>query len=187
VGVDIARTAEVASRTDEFYVADLDLGLPDDIGDQFDVVICGDVLEHVRRPESLLPEIRTMLSDRGRVLVSIPNFAHWYPRGRVLLGQFDYDERGILDDDHVRFFTRKSFLKLCRKANWEVVRHRTTGVPLDLISSSGIARMATTVERGARALWPTMFAYQFLFELSPQDPGVWAPDRDPLPRSPHHT
>ena len=86
---------------------------------------------------------------------------------RIAAGRFDYDRRGILDRDHVRFFTRRSFLKLCDRAGWDVVRSRTTGVPLELLAGGPAARAAGNVERGARAVWPTMFAYQFLYELAP--------------------
>ncbi len=134
VGVDVVTHPEVKERTDEFYEADLDHGLPTGLPTDFDVVICGDVLEHVRRPEALLPELSTVIGPRGQVIASVPNFAHWYPRLRTAAGRFDYDQRGILDHDHVRFFTRRSFLKLCDRSGWEVVRSRTTGVPLELLT-----------------------------------------------------
>jgi len=170
VGVDVVTHPEVKERTDEFYEADLDHGLPTGLPTDFDVVICGDVLEHVRKPEALLPELSTVMGARGRVIASIPNFAHWYPRIRTATGRFDYDQRGILDHDHVRFFTRRSFRKLCDRSGWQVVRSRTTGVPLELLTGGGVARAAGNVERGARAVWPTMFAYQFLYELAPIAP-----------------
>ena len=167
VGVDVVAHPGVKARTDEFFEADLDFGLPAGLPTDFDVVICGDVLEHVRRPQELLAELRSALSPRNRVIASVPNFGHWYPRSRTALGLFDYDQRGILDQDHVRFFTRHSFVKLCDRTGWEVVRSRTTGVPLELFSSGRLADASTKVERIARGAWPTMFAYQFLFELAP--------------------
>ena len=60
VGVDVITHPEVKERTDEFYEADLDHGLPAGLPSDFDVVICGDVLEHVRRPEVLLLELATV-------------------------------------------------------------------------------------------------------------------------------
>jgi SAM-dependent methyltransferase len=167
VGVDVLTFPEVKERTDEFYEADLDHGLPAGLPSDFDVVICGDVLEHVRRPDVLLTELASAVAPRGHLIASVPNFGHWYPRTRTALGRFDYDQRGILDEDHVRFFTRRSFLRLCDRSGWELVRSRTTGVPLELLTGGRLARAAGNVERGARTVWPTMFAYQFLFELAP--------------------
>lgn len=168
VGVDIVAHPEVKERTDEFHVADLDFGLPAEVTGKFDVILCGDVLEHVRRPDRLLARLPSLMTAQASVVASVPNFGHWYPRLRTALGRFDYDQRGILDTDHVRFFTRRSFSALCSRAGWKVVRSRTTGVPLEFMSSSRMTAAASTIERMARWLWPTMFAYQFIYELRPE-------------------
>ncbi len=115
-GVDASAADGVDERMTRFVRADLDHGLPDAVGDGFDVVVAADVLEHVREPARLLGEIVGRLRPGGTLIASVPNFSHWYPRGRVALGQFDYDQRGILDATHVRFFTRRSFLRMARAA-----------------------------------------------------------------------
>ena len=102
-GVDIAKHDGVMDRVDEFFEADLSAGLPDEVGGGFDVAVLADVLEHVAEPERLLADVVARVRPGGRVLVSVPNFAHWYPRLRVALGRFDYDRRGILDRGHLRF------------------------------------------------------------------------------------
>ena len=60
----------------------------------FDVVLAGDVLEHVRDPGRVLEQARELLAPGGRLIVSVPNFGHWYVRLRTVLGVFDYDQRG---------------------------------------------------------------------------------------------
>ncbi len=109
--------------------------------------------------------------------VSVPNFGHWYPRLRVLLGRFDYDRRGILDSDHVRFFTRRSFERLIRGSGMEVVRRSATGIPLEVSArgsngdgaGSGVgSRVVKAVERVGLQLRPQLFAYQLLYELRPR-------------------
>src|SRR3546814_11584287 len=95
-----------------------------------DLVICADVLEHVRHPEALLDDIRGRLRPGGSVIASIPNFGHWYPRARVALGRFDYDARGILDRGHVRFFTKRSFTRLVASAGWGVRRTAAIGLQI---------------------------------------------------------
>ena len=99
---------------------------------------------------SSCPSSRPSSDHGGHVIASVPNFGHWYPRPRTALGRFDYDQRGILDQDHVRFFTRRSFRRLCDRSGWEVVRSRSTGVPLELLTGSRLARAAGNVERVAR-------------------------------------
>jgi len=172
-GVDIEKHEGVAERVDRFVEADLDDGLPPGLG-MFDVVLGADVFEHVRDPESLLAECREHLERGGVVLASIPNVAHWYPRARMLLGRFDYDRRGILDATHLRFFTRASFRRLARRAGMEVRRAEPIGLPQEVFSRGGRGDASPnaavlTVERVsdfADAVWPTLFAYQFLFELT---------------------
>jgi SAM-dependent methyltransferase len=133
------------------------------------------VLEHVRDPRRLLAECGERLAPGGRVIASIPNFGHWYPRVRVSLGRFDYDRRGILDTGHVRFFTRRSFERIVKSAGLEVRRREAIGMPLEVFERGGrgrggLAGALGAIERALVDLWPTMFAFQFLYELEPLHP-----------------
>ena len=73
------------------------------------------------------------LAAGGEVFVSIPNFAHWYPRARVAAGRFDYDQRGLLDVGHVRFFTRRSFERLVDQCGLRIIERETVGSPVDVV------------------------------------------------------
>jgi 2-polyprenyl-3-methyl-5-hydroxy-6-metoxy-1,4-benzoquinol methylase len=189
--VDIAIHPGVEAKVDRFVVADLDAGIPKTVGGDYDVILAADVLEHVRQPEQVLADARALLRPGGRVIVSIPNFAHWYPRSRVAMGVFDYDRRGILDATHVRFFTRRSFLHVATQAGFEVARSDTTSLPLEVLergsASDSRDRSARSVLQGfdrlALALRPTLFAYQFLFDLTPEprSPQIALPEIDHLP------
>ena len=88
----------------------------------FDVVVCGDVLEHLPRPEALLGRIREWLAPGGTLLVSLPNVANVTVRAALLLGQFPYADRGILDRTHLRFYTRRSARRLLEDAGFRVER-----------------------------------------------------------------
>jgi 2-polyprenyl-3-methyl-5-hydroxy-6-metoxy-1,4-benzoquinol methylase len=171
VGIDVTKHDGVAERVDEFVEADLNLGLPEGVGSGFDVIVAADVLEHVVEPERLLAELITALAPGGEILVSIPNFGHWYPRGRVTLGQFDYDQRGPLDHGHVRFFTRKSFERMLAKQPVAITERKTVGSPVEVIGrghahpSGRLLRAAGSVDRAATKAWPTLFGYQFLYRL----------------------
>jgi SAM-dependent methyltransferase len=175
-GVDVIARPGVKERVEHFIEADLDEGLPVSLteGDPFDVVLAADVLEHVRDPEGLLRELHDVLGSGGRLLVSVPNFGHWYPRLRVVSGRFDYDRRGILDRGHVRFFTQRSFDRVLHRSGWHVLRREVTGLPFDVADRGGTGglsdRLRHTVGRldafGVR-LRPTLFGYQLLYELEP--------------------
>lgn len=171
-GTDLVADAQVHSRLDEFVQADLNAGLPADLTGPFEVVVAGDVLEHVIDPASLLRGLGERLSADGEVFVSVPNFGHWYPRGRAASGTFDYDSRGPLDEGHVRFFTRRSFERLIASSGMRIVERRVVGSPFDVLDrgrgSVHVARslrLLGRVDRLAVRAWPTLFGYQFLYRL----------------------
>ena len=174
-GVDLHKHEGVGDRLDRFFEADLEEGIPPEVGDGYDVVLAADVLEHVRHPDALLRDIRDRLASGGTVVTSVPNFGHWYPRLRVASGRFDYDRRGILDEGHLRFFTRRSFEHLAARTGFEVRRREAVGLPLEVSrrSASGTkppssgARIVEGADRMAAEIWPTLFGYQFVYELAP--------------------
>ncbi len=178
-GVDAVKRDGVAARVTDFVEADLDEGLPAEVGEAFDVVLAADLVGFLRRPERVLVDAARRLRPGGRLLVSTPNFANWYPRARVAAGRFDYDRRGILDRGHLRFFTRHSALATFDEAGLVVTRSEPVGLPVQVLSqrSSGAprpSRMATALAAmdrvGVRAR-PDLFAFQFLFELEPSPRG----------------
>jgi glycosyltransferase involved in cell wall biosynthesis len=175
-GVDLVAHNGVKERVDRFVEADLEHGVPPEADGSYDVVLAADVLEHVRTPEQILHDVRGLLAPGGSLLASVPNFGHWYPRMRVALGRFDYDRRGILDRDHVRFFTRRSFERLVVDGGFRVVRRSGTGLPFEVVDRGGngheagsgsVARALSRIDRAAVAARPQLFAYQFLYELVP--------------------
>jgi glycosyltransferase involved in cell wall biosynthesis len=172
VGLDAVKHDGVSNRLDSFIEADLNEALPKAIGNSFDVVVATHVLERIADPEAMLAQIRQLLAPGGVVIVNVPNFAHWYPRLRVLLGRFDYDRRGILDAGHLRFFTRATFERLVDRVGMRVRRRSTAGLPVQVAERGGdvpdsAERMVARVDRVGVILWPTLFGYQFLFELEP--------------------
>ncbi len=166
-GVDVAAFPDAPSRMHRFIQADLDDGLPAEVGEEFDVVVAGDVIEHVRDPELVLSQVRDLLAEGGLALVSIPSFSHWYPRLRVALGRFDYDDQGILDRGHVRFFTRRSFERMVRQSGLRVNRVEAIGIPVERLTNSTSSALSwiARFDRAAATVYPSLFAYQYLFEL----------------------
>jgi 2-polyprenyl-3-methyl-5-hydroxy-6-metoxy-1,4-benzoquinol methylase len=160
VGVDVLELPEARGRLDRFIQANLDDGLPDEVAAEgpFDIVLAGDVLEHVRDPGTLLAQAQRMTVPRGALIVSVPNFGHWYVRAKTLLGIFDYDQRGLLDRTHVRFFTRRSIEREIRKAGFTIVRTEVTGLPLERVK-----RVVGIVDRAGVMMRPTLFGYQLVY------------------------
>jgi 2-polyprenyl-3-methyl-5-hydroxy-6-metoxy-1,4-benzoquinol methylase len=167
-GVDSVEIAGVRGRLDEFVLGDLEDGIPAAAGSGYDVVVAADVIEHVRNPGRLLRQMSEVLAPDGIVLISTPNFAHWYSRGRTAIGTFDYDRRGILDQTHLRFFTRKSLKRLFRSSGLDLLELDYTGLPLEVLTTAdqrfwtGVLRR---IDRRLVSLRPTLFGYQFVAKL----------------------
>ena len=173
-GVDVNHAKGVEDRLDVFIEADLESGIPESVGEGYDIVLCADVVEHVRDPRQLLHDAANLLAFGGSVVASVPNFGHWYPRARTALGLFDYDRRGILDSTHIRFFTRGSFERLIDDAGLVVSRREATGLPFDVAKrgSGSVGEPKKVSALGAIdafmvKLRPQLFGYQFLYELKP--------------------
>ena len=176
-GVDQRKPATAGSAFDAFVEADLELGVPDEAGDGYDVVIAIDVLGNLRDTTAFLESAARATRPGGSVIVSVPNFEHWYPRLRVASGRFDYDRRGILDREHIRFFSRRLAERRFAEANLRVRRTESVGLPLDLMAarSAGkpggrLTHSLQVVDRLGVATAPGLFAYQYLYELGADAP-----------------
>ncbi len=159
--------ADAAARARQTYrevvCVDLASGPPwPGVGGRYDAVLALDVLEHLSEPLPALRELARLLAPEGRLVLSVPNVAHWTVRLGLLLGRFDYVETGILDRTHLRFFTRKVLLADCAEAGLAVeeIAFTTNGFPLRKLVSHGMRRRAA-------ALLPGPLAYQFVLRLAP--------------------
>jgi glycosyltransferase involved in cell wall biosynthesis len=174
-GVDAVEVDGVRTRVDEFIRADLNEGIPERarIGAGYDVVVAADVLEHLMHPEQLLREMRGALRPGGHVLVCVPNAVHWYPRLRFATGRFGYDRRGILDETHLRFFTRASFRRMLVRTGYDILAEQCQGLPLPVLAAGTRTgripwqRAIARADRFAARVRPNLFAYQFSACLTP--------------------
>ena len=120
INPDAAKKAEAYCQ--EVKIANLDqVSVTDIYPDQkFDVAVFGDVLEHLYDPWKVLSEVRHILKPDGFVVASIPNIAHGAIRLALLQGYFDYSEIGLLDNTHIRFFTRDTVQKLFEQSGFVI-------------------------------------------------------------------
>ncbi len=80
----------------------------------FDYIIFADVLEHLYEPLTILQKIQKYLKPDGYVLASVPNVMHYSVVKDLLAGNWTYEDAGILDRTHIRFFTLKEIDKMFR-------------------------------------------------------------------------
>jgi 2-polyprenyl-3-methyl-5-hydroxy-6-metoxy-1,4-benzoquinol methylase len=135
VGIEIsAPAAEIArNHCERVIVGDAEtLDFCEALGsDRFDVILFADVLEHLRDPGALLARVRPFLKEDGSVIASIPNVAHGSVRLALLAGEFRYRELGLLDDTHLRFFTRESIQDLFEANGYLIVDWIRKRDPID--------------------------------------------------------
>lgn len=86
----------------------------------FDFIICADVLEHLADPWRALRSLKKYLTNSGVLAASIPNIRNASVIIQLLDGSFDYQEFGVLDDTHLRFFTYRSSLRLFERSGFRV-------------------------------------------------------------------
>jgi SAM-dependent methyltransferase len=172
IEADRALAEEAAKYCETCFRANLDDPLPD-LVHQFNAVVFGDVLEHLKDPLDLLRKIAGQyLAKDGIVIISLPNVANFYVRLKLLAGQFDYAERGILDRTHLRFFTRRTFCEMLDEAGLEIVQLTATPLPLPLIVNKRyqgrLFKLVHAFSAWISRHWQTMFGYQFVALARPR-------------------
>ena len=170
VGVDVDAD-ELASNPhiERGHVVDLDVERLSEIEqERFDVVMLGDVLEHLRRPDEVLRDLTPLLNDGGRFVISVPNVSHVDVRLHLLSGRWDYQDVGLLDRTHLRWFTRAGLRSLLDDAGLTATRVETVRHPI------GASQLPLDDAYPADALRyvdadPDSTVYQFVVEAVPGD------------------
>jgi len=155
VGVEIEPrvAAEARGRLDEVVVGNAETT---DFGERrFDLILCLDVLEHMVDPWRFLERVQMHLEPGGTVIASIPNLRNYRVlKALVLKGRFEYQDGGILDRTHLRFFTRNSACRLM-----ETGRLRLRAV----VGKTMRKKKYRRIDRLTFGLLHDFFVYQFLF------------------------
>lgn len=124
-------------------------------GQQFDVILLGDVLEHLINPQLVLARLKGFLSPSGKVLISVPNVANWRIRLNLATGKFQYSDEGLLDKTHLRFFTYRSLREMIEKTGYRIY---------DMGYSAGDGRFLPML---LSRLFPGLLSFQFIVECRP--------------------
>jgi 2-polyprenyl-3-methyl-5-hydroxy-6-metoxy-1,4-benzoquinol methylase len=137
-------------------------------GRTFDLVLLLDVLEHMPNPEEFLQHLSPLLAPGARVIISVPNVAHWSVRLPLFfLGSFEPTSRGILDRTHLQFFTRARFHDLSKAISAGIVEQSSASIePIELIfpwlATQGWYASLSRLRVRLAELLPGLFAYQHL-------------------------
>ena len=129
-----------------------DLGYPNNY---FDVILLSNVLEHLKSPSTVLRKLNKYLKKDGFIVVAIPNIANLKIRIKLLLGKFDYEESGILDKTHLRFFNEKSANELLNQAGFNIIK-------FDIVPSIPLLCINQKIEYLIAKIRPNLFSAEFL-------------------------
>lgn len=151
------------------YIHNIEQGLPPAIlQNQYDVVICSHVLEHICFPDAVLQDIKKVLKPNGRFIVALPNLMHYSTRIPLIFGNFNYQEMGIMDNTHFKWYTFLSAKQILfrhgfviEKADVEIV------LPFGRVSNRFPVFLKNTIKNVLRVLSKGLFGWQLLYVAKP--------------------
>ncbi|MCB9369045.1 MAG: glycosyltransferase [Calditrichaeota bacterium] len=141
---------------------------------QFDCILCGDVLEHLIDPWKALQKLVSHLKPTGCLIVSLPNVRNLGVIGQLLEGSWNYQEYGILDSTHLRFFAKSDMEKLFASAGLRAELVETVRDPLYEGQVKSLPTEPLTLDLGGLVLrdvspqdFNELTAQQFIFMAKP--------------------
>lgn len=131
---------------------------------RFDTVVSNSMIEHRFFPERSLDECVRVLKPGGRVIVCLPNIAHWLCRWWIVTGRFPYVDNSPTDMLHIRFFTVSEAKGLCQRRGLvvEEVDGSASLWAKDFYPALVRSRRVRGVYTRLAHLWPSLFARDFI-------------------------
>jgi glycosyltransferase involved in cell wall biosynthesis len=160
---------ETPSSLDRYTMLDFDRERIPFSLEEYEYILLLDILEHLSNPEKLLDEIRTKVHMKNTVVViSVPNVAFFLVRMRLLLGDFQYGKRGILDLTHRRLFTLNSTKRLLQNCGYEILH--LEGIPAPFLKALGnniLGRTLVSLNSFLIKISRGLFSYQIFVKAAP--------------------
>lgn len=159
-GIDNHKIALAEAKSNGYrklYVRDLNRGEYTIPSEKYDCIVYADVLEHVLFPEEVLRKFTKYLKPSGVIVVSMPNIGFLYYRLKLLVGNFDYKEVGVMDKTHLKLYTLKTMRELFKAGGYKEQR---------MVLHNEVAPQHGMLH-WLKYVWPTLFTLQFVFLLKP--------------------
>jgi methionine biosynthesis protein MetW len=155
-GIELSQSALVTARErlDAVWSFNIEQPWPQRLTDEpFDRIILAEVLEHVFDPVAVLRQARSVLAPGGSIIITTPNFLTWTNRLRFLVGAFRYQEQGMFDFGHIRWFTYQYLRETLSAAGLRIADEHHIIFP---------GKLTRVLKR-----WPSLFAWQFSVRVVP--------------------
>lgn len=124
---------------------------------RFDIVFSSALIEHLKDPWTALRTWKQFLKKDGSLIITTSNIAHWSMRLQLLQGKFAYQQYGILDNTHLRFFTTETFQQLVLNC----------GYTIDVFSIDAVGGGLPRISKFLSHVFPNLFAYQMVIKAKP--------------------
>jgi methionine biosynthesis protein MetW len=137
----------------------------------FDAVVAMDVLEHLARPQDLLARLHRLMHRCGILIVTGPNVANWHTRWELMRGRWNYTDGGIMDETHLRWFTRATWRKLLEESGFVIIADQVVDSLLpkeyQMRIVPGISCVIDKIKPFTDKSFPNLVAMVFLFCCQP--------------------
>ncbi len=162
IGIDLFEDKNIENykQIDRFIFGNIEeIDLPE-YENYFDVILLPDVLEHLIEPQDALEKVHKYLNNEGQVIVSMPNIRHYSAFVKIFIkGDFSYEESGIFDYTHRRFYCKKNIKELLESANFKTLKIESS---IKRYKGKSAAKILNKITLGA---FEEFFSYQYFFKL----------------------
>lgn len=164
VGVDLfedVKNKQNYKQVDKFIFGNIEQLDLNEYNNYFDIILLPDVLEHLVEPKPVLEKIKNYLKVGGKIIVSMPNIRHYSALNKIVIkGDFRYEESGIFDYTHMRFYCKKNIAELLLSSGYKIEKTQSSIVNFQGFSVSKI------INRMTLGLFEEFFSYQYFFVAS---------------------
>lgn len=161
VGVDIFEDTKNKPNykpIDKFIFGDIEKTELPEYEKHFDLILLPDVLEHLVEPKKVLEKLKMYLKEDGQIILSMPNIRHYSAIKKIVLkGDFRYEESGIFDYTHMRFYCRKNIQELLETTGYKVVKQESS---IKNFNGKSLTKLINLITFG---VFEEFFSYQYFF------------------------
>lgn len=164
VGVDLfedTKNKQNYKPLDQFIFGNIEEIELNEYLNHFDIILLPDVLEHLFEPKPVLNKIKNYLNQNGKIIVSMPNIRHYSALKKIFFkGDFRYEESGIFDYTHMRFYCRKNIKELLEDCGYKVVKEQSS------IKNFKGKSFAKILNKFTFGVFEEFFSYQYFYVIT---------------------